>query len=535
MFFSSGCMYMESDLDININYLGNIAGFKTNYRPPEFPMSDYYLNFSKEVLRKLFSIQGFGYYDGLPPIDTLEGTPFEQEIIDLYFDVYGELPSENPSQYTQFYNENKVYYLDDVRYSIYQDEELFNAYKTSNNEWLWSFESSGEQRPYFVINTSSASATSVVEHYKTNALTYLSFYNNFIETYAPALQVAILEILLGREPTIFNEANVDEAVGMLPNLKTDYSKYASYVGIDWQQDLGVLWDGDEISEIDWEGEGEDETFNMSKYLLYSVIGEQKFDNVENHFDMEHYKVLIEYIWQEFKEENFPFYDETLGVALTECVFDVYPATILEDYPGLNFFISEIAGNQFDHIPNAEYQSMALMPILNTYVYEMWFYIVSNKVLNINVYYRAYNHLTNSFSQSEPQIITTVLESKFDETNASIAQISFKNPSGGESIYEMLPFNNLIDEGLLLAFPDEKLMNYEISQYYKVIPSISNEFGGVAVFDEEKFEEKGCSFFEIVFDVEKDPYNPQDDYTFKVGMFALWVASMQQIGNYLSGN
>lgn len=533
----SACAYSDgpSESSDGVSYIGNIDGFKATYRPQSYQIEDYYYNFSHDILSELTKIFGQAQ---LPVNQQTTEIDTVRELYDEYVSNPENYQTE-PLTYKQFEEIYRVYFIDDIRNSIIQYADNDNYMEVSDTyfanltlKWIWNMNigtdysslpgSSVDYAKIFFETTSSAyRAEMLFNSFLNDSLLKAErenfYFNYYVGKYAQSLQVAILEILLGRTPTEFTyditqNTITPSASSLLPSLQSDYEKYTTYVGISREIDIPKI----------------------TNYILDKVIGAQKFSttNADNHFSRDDYKEIIEeYLWEDaLFEYNFSDSDgqsETLG-----SLYDIYPTNVIKDYSANSFFISSVDGQNFAHIPSGEYQSIVMMPTKDNYLSEIWYFLVADRILNIDVSYRYYDSAANTYYTSAKKTVKTQIESTFKDSKASILSLSFYDNTNTETLFLTKPFNKQIGNGILNGNP--KYMNYETSKYYKAMPSV-NGFGTVSVLDETAFVEDGSSFFEMVFDVHKDSSKPYDDYSFKIGMYGLFFASQSQINDYLLRN
>jgi hypothetical protein len=415
--------------------------------------------------------------------------------------------------------------------------ETNDTYMTTTNpsnpsnpslEWTWTISTASDYNP--INNSNYAKIYGDMFNVPSDAVTIFQnitntnykferdnlYLNYYVQKYAQPLQVAILKILLGKTtPTEFayNYSTGEitpNAETLLSDLKTEYSTYTTYIGIDKDVDIPKITD----------------------YLLDKVIGSQKFSDTDsnNYFSREDYKDIInQIIWEDALNE-FYFSDENGQNSSLGSIYDTFPTNVIQDYSANSFFISSVEGESFAHIPSGEYQSLVMMPTEDNYLYEIWYFVVADRVLDIDVSYRYYDSTTGTYYQSTAKTVQTQVESTFDEGHAQILSINFYDNNNNETLFKTKNFNQNIGNGILQA-STPKLMDYATSDYYKTLNSV-NGFGTISVLDETKFVSDNSSFFEMVFDVHKDANNLRADYNFKIGMYGLFFASQSQINDYM---
>lgn len=535
--FLSACVYSDGPADDGNggSYIGNIEGFKVNYRPELFPVDDYYVDFASEILKSLGLVYGKGGIEANGATNDL----LQNYMQSKYTELYGNLTPADPDyiDYATFEPNYQIYFVDNIRNAIYFDEDNSNyfAHNNANNDWKWTLNVAngytsvtgtpafarvvfgmggiGEIDYHLTANNTFNHLTSMADRRQEKTNFYESFY---VQTYQKALQVVILEILLGKTPTIFTLASPTTNTlspnpdTILPALQTEYAKYSTYIGIDVQ-------DKEKITE----------------YVLQNVIGTEKFDSgtglSDNFFTKSDYEEIFEsVVWESLSD--FKLKDEQ-GQETTS-IYSTYPTTVLKDYSSNSFFISSAEGQHFSHIPSGEYQSVVLMGTELRYFSSLWFYLVADTKLNINVQYRYYDAENDTYYVSSSSKVTTIVESSFVQTKASVLEMNFLDNNNKPTLLKTKPFNNNVADGILKA-PTGKKMNYQLADFYDLVPS-QNGFGAISVLNKDKFKQDNSSYFELVFDVEKDPNNPDADYSFKLGMYSLWIASAQMINDYLLG-
>ncbi len=527
VFFVSACSYSDkvpTDEEGGTSFIAGIDGFKINYRPDLFEVSDFYYNFSAEILSTLSTVFGNANLDEFRS-ETLivEGINVIPYIHNEYVE-YREslLPEDDFDSYKDFEDARRVYFIDDIRNSVFiseqteEDAELedylyFAKSNMEDNFWNWTLEKESEPYPnanlfFGIVRTRETTAEGALDDIvRINTINQRkSFYNEqFTERFAQALQVAILEILLEKEPTEFSFNFTTNQVmpnpsdllgdGSTSGLKLEYKKYVEYVGISAQA----------IEEI-------------TNYLLDSVIGESKYNSEANNFDRADYKFLIEELIWNGALEQYYFSDEAQEIINNQdlgSIYNVYPAVLVQDFPTYSLFVQSQDSLAFSHIPTGQYRSVVIMPSKTDYLYTLMFYLAANREMNVNLHYRYYDAETDTLFESPVGTVKTYVESKFSYTTSDYVGLLFKDEEGNDSLYKMTKFNNNIGNGILKAETPKK-MNFELNQYYE--ESSKGGFG----LNHLKFKEDGSSFFEILFNTNTTAR--ELDHNFKVGIQGVWA-------------
>lgn len=543
VFLVSACSYSDqipNEDEGGTSFIADITGFKVNYRPELFEVTDFYHYFSLEILSTLSDVFGNANFDNLGREEKLiDGTP--TSVVPYIYEEYEEyrkglLPEDSFIEYKVFEQARTIFFIDDIRNSViissntsqealenydYEQYYYFAESEYANNSWKWTHKiENGNTHGYDLNGTNQNNAGLFFGNYQTNSLlaeaTFnllkipstlkterLNYYNFFTETYAPALQVAILQILLERTPTQF--AFDFQTNTVMPNpqtllgngtsegLKYDYKKYVEFVGI-----------------------SEEAKTEITNYLLESVIGEQKYNNEINNFNREDYEDLInEIIWNgALKEYNFS--DEVLELANQEdlgSIYNVYPAVVIQDYPSYSLFVQSQDNKAFEHITSGQYRSVVLMPSKTNHLYTLMFYLAANREISVNLHYRYYDAERDLLFESPVGTTKTYVESSFSYAESAYIGLLFKDEQGDEALYKMTKFNNDIGNGILKASSPKK-MNFAINEYYE--QSSKGGFG----LNHLKFKEDQSSFFEIIF--ETDASQQALDNKFKVGIQGVWA-------------
>ena len=509
MLFSTACF---SDFDPQGNNFANLEGIKANYRPSYYNYYDFYYDFSKTTLDRLY--QTFFYN---PDNNDLK------QIYNQINNLEGEVDTTT-DQWKQF----AVYFYSDVNYStnILKNEQGQNIapdLTVSQQPFYfdqaiaWNWKADLNDLHYFNNNDATSDIDNIINFYKTNEAEQNQNYIELLDTNAKCLQVAVLQIILGKTPTIFNQQNMSSAQTLLGQASLQDEKV---------QATGLM--GELVTNGTYVGINDTALSQIKDYILQNVIGTQKFyeNNQKNNFSIDDYKLVLETIWQD--TQAFQFKSIFEGKQLTGCVFDEYPAINIKDYESNSFFINSNDDIAFNHIEKANYQSIVLMPSQTEYLNEIWFFLASDTKFKVNYYTRYYDYETNTLYESEIKQVETNIENQFVSEKAQMGEVNFKKDNKS-TIIKLQDFNNEINNSILKA-EQEITMNYERSNYYLAQPSV-NGFGTVSVLNPHAFSGAGgCSFLEIVFDVEK-PLNSVENYDFKVGFFYYGLASRDDINDF----
>lgn len=319
----------------------------------------------------------------------------------------------------------------------------------------------------------------------------------------------------------------------------------------------------------------EEYYNYRNYIdrVANIIYAQTYDGQSEEFEYEREITLTDEtnvnVSYDYVEASSSKIEEGEFAIAEKGNFTSTPATFLKDFEGEKFFeeFSESEEDQneytFKDSPKAEYQSI-LMMLKPDKVFEieagMSFNIMAydpNLQINIIVRYYYYDADTgtglmfdNFYNSTETFTTSTEIydpyeqcygyqsdfEVGFDEELAPVGSRGVSN-DGFETfiippITDQTAIENLntvwglnnenyeINLGWDLSNIDEdeniteEMVNKALlaSQYYKVIDS-QNGYGGLTVLDEGMIQ---SSFYEIVFDIVKNPTDPIDmDYDFKV--------------------
>lgn len=527
------------------NVFADIGGYKVCYRPSLYPFKDYYQNISNILLDKLYSTYGMAG-------KSLKDDEIDQKLIEKIdeafkskYNINGNI-DKTEARYIKFKNECLAYYSDDVRYSIFvlkntdgdyvnangevlqdNDEHYFFANKGDDNKWLWNSPSSTSGVNFALSKACFEGLYSSTPIVAKKVLEYVSengeiknatkeYYNEIVKEFSPALQTAILQIVLGITPQSFTledvtSGRVNQILGtsqmqngevVATGLKLKFQQEATYVG---------------LTENDRE--------KIENYILDNVIGLDKIIN--GSFTREDYLQTIREVWQEqvFVVDEVENSSETYGN-----LFEPYPATMIKDYNENTFFISSKKGEAFKDIPQMQYQSIVIMPEKEIYLWELWLVFAGNSNLNINTYFRYYNKSNNTMTIGKPKKATTILESEFDAFKSPYYSFSINDSNGKESLFYLDEFNNNIGGGILNTNGESISMNGDISNYYDLIDS-ANGFSTITVLNADRFNtQDGCSYLEIVFDVERQ-LDQIKDYSFKVAISGTWLGTSDMIEDY----
>lgn len=526
MFFMSGCF--ADGGDGSANFIGGIQGFKVNYRPKSYNYLDYYKSFAQTTLQELYETF---YYNANNDTSAITVERVQKYAQMAYNQKYGYDLDNSVDKESEDWKNFVVYYFSDVQYSI---KVLTNAsgnpidpeqnvisqdfyFTKTDMSWKWKIDSS-----LHALNSSSKTVDYTVNYYDNEMSNIKEEFA--IENLVEPLQVAVLQIILGKTPTVFTSANMSSAKDILGS--------AELVGGNVKAS-GLM--NELVTKGSYVGISEDALAGIKEYILTNVIGEQKFseNNVNNHFSKQDYGFILDQIWS--RPENFHM-KNTLDIDDTTdygCVFDIYPATALKDFKSNSFFINSDDDVAFEHIQKAEYQSIVIMPDKQQYLEEIWFYLVSDKKMTVNYYTRSYDAKTGVVSVGPINQVKTNIESDFVFEEATHGTVLFYK-NGEETIVKTQKFNNDIGDGIINTNWEAVPMTYQMSKYFTAVPS-ANGFGTVSVLNEQKFNgSDGCSFIEIVFDVQKDG-NIDDDYSFKVGMSYYGMPSQSEITDFLLEN
>lgn len=398
--------------------------------------------------------------------------------------------------------------------------------------------------------------TSLKEKYYANAT-----YSGLTKTDADSLVTYILNNVIGEEvvkndytqfgPSSSYYNNDTENVNYVENGKNFYN-YRYYVGRVAEMVYSFVYDGSDEFVY---------TYNQNGVnITYDFVKAYKSKN-----DGKHPKDAMGELNAEGNEKNFLFRPKT--------------ASFLRDYDTDMFFSnadafdifgdSKSEAHSFDNSPMSEYQSVVMMPSKDITLSGIWMQIFSpNPDLAIKVYirYYAYDKSTGvgklftweqdkiDFYQSEPYDMAYSEQDckyhKYVPGKGYLYKTTEKDNSGNliEGYYtdfevgvsvEDVPeqfvelydrddpnalqldsvkldkFKNTESDPMLKAEGEEVNGIVEAklqSTYaYKVIPS-KNGFGGVTVLDEKKVD---FSFYEMVFDIEKDITHASQNYDYKL--------------------
>lgn len=398
--------------------------------------------------------------------------------------------------------------------------------------------------------------TSLKEKYYANAT-----YSGLTKTDADSLVTYILNNVIGEEvvkndyiqfgPNSSYYNNDTENVNYVENGKNFYN-YRYYVGRVAEMVYNFVYDGSDEFVY---------TYNQNGInITYDFVEAYKAKN-----DGKHPKDAMGELNAEGNEKNFLFRPKT--------------ASFLRDYDTDMFFSnadafdifgdSKSEAHSFDNSPMSEYQSVVMMPSKDITLSGIWMQIFSpNPDLAIKVYIRfyAYDKATGvgklftweqdkiDFYQSEPYDMAYAEQDckyhKYVPGKGYLYKTTEKDNSGNliEGYYtdfevgvsvEDVPeqfvelydrddpnalqldsvkldkFKNTESDPMLKAEGEEVNGIVEAklqSTYaYKVIPS-KNGFGGVTVLDESKVD---FTFYEMVFDIEKDITHASQNYDYKL--------------------
>ena len=464
------CGFYDEDPGDDGNYTySEVGGFKVCYKPESYPYRNYYEDLSGKLLDTLYSQYG----------------------------LMGFVESEGEGE--------GIYYLSDVLCSVYCYDDsvlIYSSYKTDEYKWSWS----GKNGEPYILGYKGIIDCKNDYLGKPKEGGENQFYRELTVDYTPALQTAILQIVLGKTPDTFE--NVESLNGVSEKLGTATLSGDEVIATGLKKELQ--------EKGTYVGLTSEDQVKIEEYILKNVIGENKFkeNNSKNHFSKEDYRKTIQKVW---KRTDILITDEVGGTDETYGnMFIPYPATLVKDYNNNEFYIGST--NPFGNIPAKEYQSLILMPKEELYLSEVWLSFVSEENLNINVYYRYYDSNTKTLVQGKKKKITAGSESSFDIYATDSLDIDFKNINDGDICH-------------LEKFSDQASSIDDCEKYYKMNSSL-NGFGSVTMIDEQRFKDDNlCSFLEIVFDVEKKAGDVDKDYSFKVALSSLWLAPEEDVEKY----
>lgn len=529
MLFFGGC-FADAGGGEGASFIGGIQGFKVNYRPKSYNYLDYYKSFAQTTLEELFETF---YYNANNDNSAIVPEREQKYAQTAYEQKYGESVNKDDSQWQEYV----VYYFSDIHYST---KILTNAndipidpaqnpitsdfyYTKSNISWKWDT----SQNDLHSLANDTKKSSDIIDYYKSedNLNEIVNSTREMIrDNLVKPLQVATLQIVLGKTPTVFDQSNFSTADKILGS--------ATLVGGNVQA-TGLM--NELVTKGSYVGISQDALAKIKEYILTNVIGNQKFSetNPNNYFSRDDYAFILDQIWA--KKQNFHM-KNTLNIDDETdygCVFDIYPATALQDFPSNAFFVNSSDNQAFSHIPKAEYQSIVIMPSKQQYLEEIWFFLASDRQMTVNYYTRSFDAKTGLVSVGPVKQVKTNIESEFVYEEASHGTVTFYKNSE-ETIVRTEKFNNDIGGGIINTNGQAVAMTYPMSKYFVAVPSL-NGFGSVSVLNHQKFAEAdGCSFIEIVFDVQKDG-DDDKDYSFKVGMSYYGMPSQSEIVDFLIEN
>ncbi len=524
MLFFGGC-FADAGGGEGASFIGGIQGFKVNYRPKSYNYLDYYKSFAQTTLEELFET----FYYNANNDDSAIAPEREQGYAQMaYVQNYGEPVDKNSKKWQEYV----AYYFSDIHYStkiltnangspIDPDQNPIASdfyYTKSNVSWKWDT----SQTNLHALYDSNRQSASVIRYYDNIIIDQAK--RELVTDLVKPLQVVTLQIVLGKTPTVFDQSNFSTAENILGS--------ASLVGGNVQA-TGLM--NELVTKGSYVGISQDALAKIKEYILTNVIGSQKFSetNPDNYFSKDDYAFILDQIWakkQNFHMKNTLDIDDETDYG---CVFDIYPATALQDFPSNAFFVNSSDNQAFQHIQKAEYQSIVIMPNKQQYLEEIWFYLASDRQMTVNYYTRSFDAKTGLVSVGPVKQVKTNIESEFVYEEASHGTVTFYKNSE-ETIVRTEKFNNDIGGGIINTNGQAVAMTYPMSKYFVAVPSL-NGFGSVSVLNHQKFAEAdGCSFIEIVFDVQKDG-DDDKDYSFKVGMSYYGMPSQSEIVDFLIEN
>ncbi len=529
MLFFGGC-FADAGGGEGASFIGGIQGFKVNYRPKSYNYLDYYKSFAQTTLEELFET----FYYNANNDNSAIAPDREQRYAQMaYEQKYGEPVDKNSKKWQEYV----VYYFSDIHYSTKvlknaggtaidpEQNPITSDFYYTKSDVCWKWDKSQ--------NDSHALADSIkqfdkISEFYTDDHEFVIQKNSTIDwinnTLVKPLQVATLQIVLGKTPTVFDQSNFSTADKILGS--------ATLVGGNVQA-TGLM--NELVTKGSYVGISQDALAKIKEYILTNVIGNQKFSetNPNNYFSRDDYAFILDQIWakrQNFHMRNTLNIDDETDYG---CVFDIYPATALQDFPSNAFFVNSSDNQAFRHIQKAEYQSIVIMPNKQQYLEEIWFYLASDRQMTVNYYTRSFDAKTGLVSVGPVKQVKTNIESEFVYEEASHGTVTFYKNSE-ETIVRTEKFNNDIGGGIINTNGQAVAMTYPMSKYFVAVPSL-NGFGSVSVLNHQKFAEAdGCSFIEIVFDVQKDG-DDDKDYSFKVGMSYYGMPSQSEIVDFLLEN
>ena len=532
MFLFGGC-FADFVSKAGSSFIGGIQGFKVNYRPKSYNYFDYYKSFAQTTLEELFET----FYYNSNNDNSAIATEREQKYAQMAYNKKNNLDLQTPiDKDSAEWKEYVIYYLSDIHYStkiftkangtpIDSEQNPITSdfyYTKSNISWKWD-----SQTDFHALTDNTITSSEIIKYYKSThnfEIIRESTGKIIEENFVKPLQVVTLQIVLGQTPTVFDKNNFSTAEDIL----------GSATLVDGNvQATGLMHEL--VTKGSYVGISQDALAKIKEYILTNVIGEDKFSetNADNYFSKDDYSFVLDQIWaksQNFHMKNtFDINDETdYG-----CVFDIYPATVLQDFSTNTFFVNSKDNQAFQHIPKAEYQSIVVMPSEQQYLEEIWFYLASDRQMTVNYYTRSFDAKTGVVSIGPVKQVTTNIESEFVYEEAKHGTVLFYKDNE-ETIVRTEKFNNDIGDGIINTNGQAVAMTYPMSKYFDAVPSL-NGFGSVSVLNHQKFAEAdGCSYIEIVFDVQKD-IDDDKDYSFKIGISYYGMPSQSEIVDFLLEN
>ena len=363
---------------------------------------------------------------------------------------------------------------------------------------------------------------------------------NFVNSFSQALEVNIYEIAMGRAPS---KVDVSYGVGknemptvkigniVLPSadgnalintLKSDYQGYTSYVGLTSDARNKIKAHVSDVIIGTNAQKGPDGV--AAKEVYFKPTGAAYGAVVDAIVEIAAKEVYIGGIVEGGSSD--PDTDVT----------DTYPTAMIMDYPATSFFMGLDDKDPFKAMPRAEYQSFVLMPNREDELMALWLafrydagddgddHVIPNSSLGINVsarYYDAEAKTVYKLTEHRISVPDGAYEPMGDD---HLVMLDFVEDLG-DSV-KLVPFDNTIGDGILATGGKTKPITgirekgkRAVRDYYELSQS-STGAGGVGILRAEMF---GHNYLEILFDIERDPYNLNKNCKFQVAITGYFQA------------
>lgn len=443
----SGCIFDGLDFDFsgnkNATILGKIDGFKVLSYSENYELDDTINLYAKNVLTGLY----------------------------LNFGILNDINYENKI-------DNQPNLSDDRNFDRIRVQPKSDGQNDFDTSWKWSFSSAYQ-------GMESQAEFDGQKTYYNDATKQTAYYENFVNTFTPALEIVVMQIIQGQDLAVFT-------------IDASSTTTAPQIYFDTAKTIEITSTSDKLLEIKssfeqnarYIGFTGDDLLSLQTYILENVIGSSVLavnnkiyttgDNFEN------YEFFVSQIVATEPE-------------LTKSFFEPYPIGKIKDYNKTSFFTATTSG--LDHIESAEYQSIIVKGSQDFSVMGVWLGFESEYDMLIDISVNYVNKNTKIINVLK----TTTWQVKAGKwSSANICDINFS-----DSVISAWTEPN---SDVTYSTSEKYITNENgLSSYY----TVNNKVG---VFDATKAE---SSYFELVFNVHKDN-TTKTYYPFKVGINYIWT-------------